>query len=116
MYSGGPGCAERARRESAGNRPTGQESLGATPWFPEFYSAVQLARGQTRATGLADPVGQYFGALNTGDIRDLQTVWPGEVTDDLPPQAGLAVYERGSDGLLAAARSYDDIEAPFGRS
>jgi ketosteroid isomerase-like protein len=31
---------------------------------------------------------------------------------DLPPQAGLGVYERGRDGLLAAARVYDDVEAP----
>jgi limonene-1,2-epoxide hydrolase len=34
-------------------------------------------------------------------------------TRQLPPQAGIGVYERGSDGLLAAARIYDDIEAPF---
>jgi hypothetical protein len=33
---------------------------------------------------------------------------------DLPPQAGLGVYERGPDGLLAAARVYDDVEAPVG--
>ena len=33
---------------------------------------------------------------------------------DLPPQAGLGVYERGPDGLLAAARVYDDIEPPGG--
>jgi ketosteroid isomerase-like protein len=32
---------------------------------------------------------------------------------DLPPQAGIAVFERGPDGLLAAARVYDDVEAPF---
>ena len=31
---------------------------------------------------------------------------------DLPPQAGVAVYERGSSGLLAAARIYDDVEPP----
>jgi SnoaL-like domain len=31
---------------------------------------------------------------------------------DLPPQAGIAVYERGGDGLLAAVRVYDDVEAP----
>jgi len=31
---------------------------------------------------------------------------------DLPPQAGIVVYERGPDGLLAAARVYDDVEAP----
>jgi len=30
----------------------------------------------------------------------------------LPPQAGLGVYERGPDGLLAAARVYDDVESP----
>jgi hypothetical protein len=30
----------------------------------------------------------------------------------LPPQAGIAIYERGPDGLLAAARVYDDVEAP----
>jgi len=31
---------------------------------------------------------------------------------ELPPQAGVAVYERGSSGLLAAARIYDDVEPP----
>ena len=31
---------------------------------------------------------------------------------DLPPQAGIGIYERGPDGLLAAARVYDDIEPP----
>ena len=30
---------------------------------------------------------------------------------DLPPQAGMGVYERGPDGLLAAVRVYDDVEA-----
>ena len=33
---------------------------------------------------------------------------------DLPPQAGLGVYERGPDGLLAAVRVYDDVEPPAG--
>jgi ketosteroid isomerase-like protein len=49
------------------------------PWFPEFSSAVELARVQTRAAGQADPVGQYFTALNNGDTRALEDVWPGEV-------------------------------------
>ena len=31
---------------------------------------------------------------------------------DIPPQAGVAVYERGSSELLAAARIYDDVEPP----
>jgi len=49
------------------------------PWFPDFVSAAALARQQARATGLADPVGQYFKALNEGDTHVLETVWPGEV-------------------------------------
>ena len=36
-------------------------------------------------------------------------------THELTPQAGLGVYERGADGLLAAARIYDDVEPPFRR-
>jgi hypothetical protein len=31
---------------------------------------------------------------------------------DIPPQAGVSVYERGSSGLLSAARIYDDVEPP----
>jgi hypothetical protein len=31
---------------------------------------------------------------------------------DIPPQAGVAVYERGNSGLLSAARIYDDVESP----
>jgi ketosteroid isomerase-like protein len=57
------------------------------PWFPDFVSAVELARSQTRAAGLADPVGQYFIALNKGDTHVLETVWPGEVVV-YDPRAG----------------------------
>ncbi len=31
---------------------------------------------------------------------------------DLPPQAGLGVFERSPDGRLAAVRVYDDVEPP----
>jgi hypothetical protein len=31
---------------------------------------------------------------------------------ELPPQAGIAIYERSPDGLLAAVRVYDDVEPP----
>ena len=31
---------------------------------------------------------------------------------DLSPQAGIGVYERGPDGVLAAACVYHDVEAP----
>jgi limonene-1,2-epoxide hydrolase len=49
------------------------------PWFPDFVSAAELARSQTRAAGQADPVGQYFAALSAGDTRPLETTWPGDV-------------------------------------
>jgi ketosteroid isomerase-like protein len=57
------------------------------PWFPDFASAVELARRQTRTAGQADPVTQYFIALNKGDVRVLEDVWPGEVVI-FDPRAG----------------------------
>jgi len=57
------------------------------PWFPDFTSAVELARKQTRAAGQADPVAEYFAALNQGDTHALETVWPGEVVI-YDPRAG----------------------------
>jgi SnoaL-like domain len=32
---------------------------------------------------------------------------------ELPPQAGIAVYVRGENGKLAAARIYDDVDPPL---
>jgi hypothetical protein len=60
------------------------------PWFPDFASAVELVRRQTRAAGQADPVAQYFTALNKGDAHALETVWPGEVVIYDPRQARSA--------------------------
>jgi ketosteroid isomerase-like protein len=57
------------------------------PWYPDFVSAVELAREQTRAAGQADPVAQFFNALNTGDARSLEKAWPGEVVI-YDPRAG----------------------------
>jgi hypothetical protein len=31
---------------------------------------------------------------------------------ELPPQAGVAIYERGATGRIAEARVYDDVEGP----
>ena len=31
---------------------------------------------------------------------------------DIAAQAGIAIFERGADGLLAAVRVYDDVEPP----
>ncbi|HTT88111.1 MAG TPA: nuclear transport factor 2 family protein [Acidimicrobiales bacterium] len=57
------------------------------PWFPDFANAVQLARRQSRAEGLADPALAYFDALNHGDAHALEDVWPGEVVI-YDPRAG----------------------------
>ncbi len=57
------------------------------PWFSDFAGAVELARKETRAAGRADPVGQYFTALNEGDTRALEEVWDGEVVV-YDPRAG----------------------------
>jgi hypothetical protein len=57
------------------------------PWFPEFTSAVELGRRQTRAAGQADPVAQYLAALSMGDAHALRAVWPGEVVI-FDPRAG----------------------------
>src|SRR5580658_11202602 len=57
------------------------------PWFPEFNSAVELVRLQTRRAGQADPVGHYVAALNKADATDLEQAWPGEVVI-YDPRAG----------------------------
>lgn len=57
------------------------------PWFPDFIAAVELVRLQTRASAIADPVTQYFTALNSGDTSALENVWPGDVVVH-DPRAG----------------------------
>jgi ketosteroid isomerase-like protein len=77
------------------------------PWFPEFTSAVELVRRQTRAEGQSDPVGQYFTALNKGDTRALETAWPGEVVV-YDPRAGEI---RGHRQLRRFARENQSWQA-----
>ena len=85
--------------------PARQGSDGM-PWFPDFYGAVELARKQTRAAGLADPVAQYFTALNNGrhscpgnhlagrggGLRPARRrdPWPPAAAPVRPSQSGLA--------------------------
>ena len=57
------------------------------PWFPDFIAAVELVRKQTRAAGKADPVTQFFTALNKGDTSALEDVWSGDVVV-YDPRAG----------------------------
>jgi hypothetical protein len=39
------------------------------PWFPDFASAVELARRQTRVAGRADPVAQSPPAADFAGAR-----------------------------------------------
>ena len=82
------------------------------PWLPDFASAVELARAQTRAAGQADPVGQYFAALNNGDTRALEDVWPGEVVIH-DPRAGEV---RGHKQLRHFVRSEPVLDGRAPRS
>ena len=42
----------------------------------------------------------------------VESNWVGWGRHELTPQAGISVYERGPDGLLAAVRIYDDVQPP----
>ena len=77
------------------------------PWFPDFVAAVELARRDTRAAGQVDPVGQYLAAIEHGDARALETVWPGEVVvfdpyaGDIRGHKQLQRFVRRSQAMLA---------------
>jgi hypothetical protein len=75
------------------------------PWLPDFVSAAELARRQTRAAGLADPVAAYFEALTRGDTHALETVWPVEVVID-DPRAGEVRGHRQLRRFVHANRSW----------
>ena len=49
------------------------------PWFPDFVSAVELARSELRAAGRSDPVAQYVHALSDGTTGVLEGAWPGRI-------------------------------------
>jgi SnoaL-like domain len=77
------------------------------PWFPDFVSAVELARRQIQVAGHADPVAEYFSVLQSGATRELEKVWPGEVVI-YDPRAGevrghrqLRRFVRDSQSLWA---------------
>jgi ketosteroid isomerase-like protein len=87
------------------------------PWFPDFVAAVELARRQTRAAGQADPVGQYFTALNKGDTHALEDAWPGEVVV-YDPRAGevrghkeLRQFVHGNQAFMAEHHARTEIVA-----
>ena len=89
------------------------------PWFPEFASAAEMVRQQTRIEGRTDPVRQYFTALNRGDARPLEEVWPGHVVV-YDPHAGevrghrrLRQFVRDSQAALARRHARVEIMASW---
>ncbi|MFL5778663.1 MAG: hypothetical protein ACJ761_06940 [Chloroflexota bacterium] len=71
-----------------------------TPFYERFFSAgggIVLEHCTVTEDGIRTAL--EFNAVRWGGV-------------DLPPQAGVAVYERGSTGKLSAARVYDDVEGP----
>ena len=75
------------------------------PWFPDFASAAELARRETRAAGRADPVAQYLAALDTSDARALETIWPGKIVV-YDPRAGEVHGHRQLREYVARNKSW----------
>jgi hypothetical protein len=70
------------------------------PFFTLFFSAgggIVLEHCTVTEDGVRTAL--EFNAVRWGGV-------------DLPPQAGVAVYERGPGGKLAHARIYDDVQGP----
>jgi limonene-1,2-epoxide hydrolase len=87
------------------------------PWFPDFTSAMVLAREETRVAGQADPVRQYVTALNDGDTHALEDVWPGEVIVYDPREGEVRGHRRlrqfisRSQAMLARRHAVVDMVA-----
>jgi ketosteroid isomerase-like protein len=84
------------------------------PWFPEYVSAIELARRETRVAGQADPITQYLTSVTRGDTGAVEDVWPGQVVV-YDPHAGevrghrqLRRFVRDSRAALAQRRARID--------
>jgi hypothetical protein len=111
----------------------GQYQAGIAAGDPEAVVSTFEPDGYFRGATGPDDIHRGTSALQTYFTRRLGAggivVQDCAVTDDgtscaveynivrwgpreLPPQAGISVFERGPDGLLAAARLYDDVQTP----
>jgi ketosteroid isomerase-like protein len=88
-------------REAIGPHLTHRGTAELRSFFAGYVGAGGIGLQQCAATDDGVRCAVEFNVLR----------WGGH---DLPPQAGLAVFERAPDGLLAAVRAYDDVEPPVG--
>ena len=87
-------------REPAGGdfRVCGREVL--REFFARFFSAGGgITLEHCTVTEDGERTALEFNAVKWGSV-------------EMPPQAGVAVYERGASGRLREARVYDDVEGP----
>jgi hypothetical protein len=73
-----------------------------------FYERQFSAGG-----GIAQEQCTFVGDERTGALEYNVVRWGSE---ELLPQAGIAVFVRGPSGKLAAVRAYDDVESPSGQA
>jgi ketosteroid isomerase-like protein len=86
-------------QESMGTRPAHRGTAELRAFFTEYLSAGGIRLQPCRVTDDGVRCAVEYNCVRWG-------------SQDLPSQAGFAVYERDPDGLLAAVRVYDDVEAP----
>jgi len=75
------------------------------PWFPDFVSAAELARRETRAAGKADPIAGYLAALDTGDPHVLEKAWPADIVIH-DPRAGAIRGHKALKGFVSHNREF----------
>ncbi|MCI4645043.1 MAG: nuclear transport factor 2 family protein [Hyphomonadaceae bacterium] len=96
-------CVERFEPDGYAREPAGTRHEGH-PNLLRFYRKLRSEAGGVEL--------HHLNVIDDGVRCVLEynvIAWGGAL---LPPQAGVAVYERGQSGKLAAARIYDDVAPP----
>jgi len=99
-------------RDAAGDTHAKNGDGGALRLFYEKLCAVSPGRDGVKAGGRGAGIEVLKGArADDGRICALEYTVVRVRGKNVPPQAGLAVYERGETGLLRAVRIYEDVDA-----
>jgi len=81
------------------------------PWVHKGPRGLRRLYGTAFANGGGIPL-EHANAVDDGVACALEYTVVRWGRTPLPPQGGLAVYERGPGGLIRATRIYDDVEPP----